>query len=103
MLKAVCVVSANDCAVALAEHVAGSEEAFVERDEPAGGGAGHGGHPLLSTATGLPAEGHVTSAYDIALMSRELILQPPGHPPVHHHLDGHPAGRGLLPGEHQQA
>ena len=76
MLKAVCVVSANDCAVALAETVAGSEEAFVARmNERAKELGMHDTHFL--NCTGLPAEGHVTSAYDIALMSRELILNHP--------------------------
>ena len=76
MLKAVCVVSANDCAVALAEQLAGSEDAFVERMNQRASELG-----MLDThfvnATGLPAAGHVTSAYDIALMSRELILHHP--------------------------
>ena len=80
MLKAVCVVSANDCAVALAETVAGSEEAFVERMNQRAAELGMADTHFCN-ATGLPAEGHVTSAYD--------------------HLDGFPAGRGLLPGEHQ--
>ena len=76
MLKAVCVVSANDCAVALAEAVAGSEEAFVARmNERAKELGMHDTHFL--NCTGLPAEGHVTSAYDIALMSRDLIWRHP--------------------------
>ncbi len=76
MLKAVCVVSANDCSVALAEHVAGSAEAFVERmnqrAEELGMADTHFENP-----TGLPAPGHITSAHDIAVMSRELILRHP--------------------------
>ena len=44
MLKAVCVASANDCSVALAEHLAGSEAAFVERMNQRAAGAGHGGY-----------------------------------------------------------
>ena len=76
MLKAVCVVSANDCAVALGEAIAGSEEAFVEqmnqRAKELGMTDTH-----FENATGLPAPGHVTSAADIALMSRELILHHP--------------------------
>ena len=76
MLKAVCVVSANDCAVALAEEIAGSEEAFVERMNQRA--AELGMHDTtFKNATGLPAEGHVTSAHDIALMSRELVLNHP--------------------------
>ncbi len=76
MLKAVAVVSANDCAVALAEAVAGSEEAFVARMNQRAGELGMEDTHFLN-ATGLPAAGHVTSAYDIALMSRELILRHP--------------------------
>src|SRR5699024_4333459 len=73
MLKAVCVVSANDCAVALAEAVSGSEEAFVEKMNQRAAELGMA-DTTFRNATGLPAEGHVTSAHDIALMSRELIL-----------------------------
>lgn len=76
MLKAVCVVSANDCAVALAEHIAGSEEAFVERMNQRAAELGMA-DTVFKNACGLPAEGHVTSAHDIALMSRELMLHHP--------------------------
>ena len=76
MLKAVCVVSANDCAVALAETVAGSEDAFVERMNQRAAELGMK-DTTFQNATGLPAAGHLTSAYDIALMSRELILNHP--------------------------
>ena len=76
MLKAVCVVSANDCAVALGEAIAGSEEAFVEKMNSRAAELG-----MVDThfcnATGLPAEGHLTSAHDIAVMSRELVLKHP--------------------------
>ena len=76
MLKAVCVVSANDCAVALGEQIAGSEEAFVERRNQRARELG-----MIDTtfknATGLPAAGHVTSAHDIAIMSRELVENHP--------------------------
>ena len=76
MLKSVVVSSANDCACALAEHVAGSEAAFVqmmnERAQELGMVNTH-----FVNCTGLPADGHVTSAYDIALMSRELIWRHP--------------------------
>lgn len=76
LLKAVCVVSANDCAVALGEAVAGSEEAFVERMNARAAELGMA-DTRFCNATGLPAEGHVTSAHDIAIMSRELILNHP--------------------------
>ncbi len=76
MLKCVTVVSGNDCAVALAEHLAGSEAAFVERMNQRAQELGMADTTFLN-CTGLPAQGHVTSAYDIALMSRELILNHP--------------------------
>lgn len=76
MLKSVVVVSANDCATALAEHVAGSEAAFVElmnrRAQELGMENTH-----FVNCTGLDdepdAETHLTTAYDIALMSRALL------------------------------
>lgn len=76
MLKAVCVVSANDCAVALGEHLSGSEAAFVERMNQRAKELGMH-DTTFHNATGLPAAGHVTSAHDIALMSRELLLRHP--------------------------
>jgi D-alanyl-D-alanine carboxypeptidase (penicillin-binding protein 5/6) len=76
MLKAVCVASANDCSVALAEHLAGSAEAFVERMNQRAQELGMADTHFVNP-TGLPAQGHVTSAYDIAVMSRELILNHP--------------------------
>lgn len=76
MLKAVAVVSGNDAAVALAERVAGSESAFVERMNRRAAELGMADTTFMN-CTGLPAIGHVTSAYDIALMSRELILNHP--------------------------
>ena len=76
LLKAVCVSSGNDAAVALAEHVAGVTELFVEqmnnRARELGMKDTH-----FANCTGLTAENHVTSAYDIALMSRELLLHHP--------------------------
>ena len=76
MLKAVCVASANDCSMALAEHLAGSADAFVEKMNQRAKELGMEDTTFLNP-TGLPAQGHVTSAYDIALMSRELILNHP--------------------------
>lgn len=80
MLKAVVVASANDCACALAEHIAGSESAFAAmmnaRAEALGMTDTH-----FVNCTGLDdgadAAEHRTTAYDIALMSRELILRHP--------------------------
>ena len=76
MLKSVVVSSANDCATALAEHIAGSESAFVElmnqRAQELGMNDTH-----FVNCTGLDdepnASEHLTSAYDIAVMSRELL------------------------------
>ena len=76
MVKAVCVVSANDCAVALGEAIAGSEEAFAEKMNQRAAELGMADTHFCN-ATGLPAEGHLTSAHDIGLMSRELILHHP--------------------------
>ena len=76
MIKCVTVVSGNDCAVALAEHVAGSEGAFVSQMNQRARELGMADTTFLN-CTGLPAQGHVTSAHDIALMSRELILNHP--------------------------
>lgn len=76
MVKAVAVASANDCAVALAEAIAGSESAFVQRMNERAKELGMES-TVFYNCTGLPAQGHVSSAYDIALMSRELILNHP--------------------------
>lgn len=76
LLKAVCLASGNDASVMLAEGIAGSEESFVERMNQRAAELGMNDTHFCN-CTGLPAEGHVTSAYDIALMSRELILNHP--------------------------
>lgn len=76
LLKAVCIVSGNDAAVVLAEHLAGSEDAFVERMNARAQELGMNDTHFVN-CTGLPAAGHLTSACDIALMSRELILHHP--------------------------
>lgn len=76
MTKCIAIASANDAAVAMAEFVAGSEEAFVEcmnrRAEELGMKDTH-----FVNACGLDVDGHKTSAYDIALMSRELMANFP--------------------------
>ena len=73
LLKSVAVASANDAAVALAEAVAGSEGAFVERMNERASQLGMA-DTHFSNCTGLPTEGeHLTSAWDIALMSRALL------------------------------
>ncbi|TCS76315.1 D-alanyl-D-alanine carboxypeptidase family protein [Effusibacillus lacus] len=72
MMKAIALGSANDASVAVAEHLAGSEEEFVrlmnERAEQLGMKNTH-----FSNCNGLPVENHYTSAHDIAVMSRELL------------------------------
>ncbi|MBR5115302.1 MAG: D-alanyl-D-alanine carboxypeptidase [Oscillospiraceae bacterium] len=73
LIKSVAVASANDAAVALAERVAGSEEAFVSRMNARAAELGMA-DTVFANCTGLPAESeHLTSAWDIALMSRELM------------------------------
>lgn len=72
MLKAILVVSANDCTVAMAEHLAGSEEAFVTLMNEKAKELKMENTCFLNS-TGLPADGHYTSALDIAKMTRELL------------------------------
>ena len=76
LLKGVCVSSGNDAAVALAEKVAGVTELFVEQMNNRARELGMNDTHFVN-CTGLTAEGHVTSAHDIALMSRELLLHHP--------------------------
>ena len=80
MLKSIAVSSANDCACAMAEHLSGSEEAFVERmNQKAQELSMEDTH--FVNCTGLDdspeAKDHKTSAYDVALMSRELLGKHP--------------------------
>ena len=73
MMMAVAVASANDAAVALGEHVSGgSEDAFVELMNAKAKELGMN-HTTFQNPSGLPDDGHLTSAYDIALMSRYLL------------------------------
>ncbi len=72
MLKAICVNSANDCVVAMAEYIAGSEEAFVQMMNDKARELGMNDTNFMN-CHGLDEEEHVTSSYDIALMSRELL------------------------------
>ena len=76
MLKAICVVSANDCTVAMAEYLAGSQEAFVEQMNQKAKELGMQ-DTTFKNCHGIDEDGHVTSAYDIALMSRELLTKHP--------------------------
>lgn len=84
MLKSIAVSSANDCACAMAEHLAGSESAFVDRMNARARELGMNDTNFVN-CTGLDdgpdASRHRTSAYDIALMSRELLRC---HPDITH-------------------
>ncbi len=72
LLKATVIASGNDSAVALAETIAGSESGFVELMNARAKELGMNDTTFVN-CTGLDAEGHLTSAHDIAIMSRELI------------------------------
>lgn len=79
MLKAICVVSANDCSVAIAEFIGGSEEMFVQKMNEKAKELGMN-DTTFKNCHGIDEDGHLTSAYDIALMSRELSKN---HPKIH--------------------
>ena len=76
MLKAICVNSANDCVVAMSEFIAGSEEAFVQMMNDKAKELGMN-DTCFKNCHGLDEDGHVTSSYDISLMSRELLTKHP--------------------------
>jgi len=76
MTKCIAIASANDAAVAMAEYIAGSEEAFVERMNSRAKELGME-EACFVNACGLDTEGHIMSAHDIALMSSELITEFP--------------------------
>ena len=79
MIKAICVVSANDCSVAMSEFIAGSEEMFVERMNARAQELGMN-DTSFKNCHGIDEDGHLTSAHDIAVMSRELSKN---HPEIH--------------------
>lgn len=76
MLKCISVASANDACVAMAEYICGSEEEFVRQMNERAKGLGMENTNFVN-CNGLDVDGHVTSAKDIALMSRELISKYP--------------------------
>lgn len=78
LLKGVIIQSGNDASVALAEHIAGSEEAFVDLMNQQAALLGMH-HTVFKNSTGWPAEGHVTTARDLATLSRALIREFPEH------------------------
>ena len=79
MIKCISVASANDACVAMAEHIAGSESEFVRMMNERAKGLGMNDTTFINCC-GLDADGHMTSANDIALMSRELITK---YPKIH--------------------
>ena len=79
MIKCIAVASANDACVAMAEHIWGSEEEFVAKMNARAKELGME-HTNFLNCNGLDADGHVTTARDIALMSRELITR---YPKIH--------------------
>ena len=72
MLKAICVSSANDAAVAVAELVGGSEPAFVQQMNARAAELGME-HTTFHNACGLDTEGHLSTARDVAIMSRTIL------------------------------
>ena len=76
MLKAICVNSANDCVVAMAEFIAGSEEAFVQMMNDKAKELGMN-DTCFKNCHGLDEDGHITSSYDISVMSKELLNKYP--------------------------
>ena len=76
MIKAICVSSANDAAVAVAEFIGGSEPAFAERMNQKAAELGMV-NTTFKNACGLDEEGHLSTARDVAIMSREILLNHP--------------------------
>lgn len=76
LVKAISIASANDAAVAMAEYIGGSETQFVDRMNKRASELGMT-NTVFKNACGLHSDGHVSTAHDIALMSRELIINYP--------------------------
>lgn len=76
MLKAICVVSANDCVVAMADYLEGGQDAFVKKMNQKAQELGMN-DTTFKNCHGIDEDGHLTSAYDIAIMSRELLMNHP--------------------------
>ena len=79
MLKCISVASANDACVAMAEYISGSEEEFVKQMNERAKGLGMENTHFVN-CNGLDTDGHVTTARDIALMSREPLTK---YPQIH--------------------
>lgn len=76
LIKCICISSANDACVAMAEHLAGTEEAFVDEMNEKAKELGMNNTHFVNCC-GLDVDGHVSTAYDIALMSAELMRRFP--------------------------
>ncbi len=79
MIKCISIASANDACVAMAEHISGTEAEFVAQMNKKAGELGMNDTRFVNCC-GLDTDGHLTSAYDIALMARELSNK---HPKIH--------------------
>lgn len=79
LIKCISVASANDACVAMAEYICGSEEEFVSQMNKRAAGLGME-NTTFKNCNGLDTDGHVTTARDIALMSREMLLK---YPKIH--------------------
>ena len=76
MLKAICIVSANDCTVAMAEYLCGSEELFVQKMNERAKELGMN-DTTFKNCHGIDEDGHLSSSYDISIMSKELLNNHP--------------------------
>ena len=94
LLKCISIASANDACVAMAEYISGNEEEFVRQMNLRAEGLGMK-HTHFVNCNGLDAEGHETSARDIALMSRELLLK---YPEIHKLIRQYEYATGLKTG-----
>ena len=81
LIKCISIASANDACVAMAEFISGSEEAFVAEMNQKAKDLGMKNTTFVNCC-GLDADGHMTTAYDVALMSRELTVR---HPEIHNY------------------
>lgn len=79
LIKCISIASANDACVTMAEYLCGSEEEFVRQMNERAKGLGMNDTTFVNCC-GLDTDGHMTSAYDVALMSRELTIN---HPQIH--------------------
>ena len=77
MIKCIVIASGNDASVAMAEHIAGSEEAFVEKMNERAKGLGMENTNFEDCCGLTESDNHYTSAHDVALMSRELVTKYP--------------------------